>query len=172
MEFLGYLDSLKPYLVEFDENGDMKDKEYPLGCFPGSLTQRPIIMLTHDESTFQTNDGRTHEWMKEDENPLRSKGRGRGIMVSDFLLPYSRLSTAKLSAERRSELNLPLNALNFSNMDLWEMGIGELRTCLAIPATSLYRCLRLSSPGIRYSSCSIMLEAMRRTQKMLSWYRI
>jgi hypothetical protein len=122
MEFLEYLDSLKPYLVEFDENGDIKDKEYPPGCFPGSLTQRPIIMLTHDESTFQTNDGRRHMWIKEDENPLRSKGRGRGIMVSDFLLPCSRLSTAKLSPERRSELNLPLNATKF--FEFGSMGDG------------------------------------------------
>lgn len=109
-EFLDYLDSLNPYLVEFDENGDIKDKEYPPGCFPGSSTQRPIVMLTHDESTFQANDGRRYVWMEDGENHLRPKGKGRGIMVSDFLLPCSRLSTAKLSPERRSELNLPLNA--------------------------------------------------------------
>jgi hypothetical protein len=54
-EFLDHLDGLKPYLVEFDENGDIKDKEYPPGCFPGSPTKRPIILLTHDESTFQAN---------------------------------------------------------------------------------------------------------------------
>ena len=112
-EFLGYLDSLKPYLVEFDENGDIKEKEYPPGCFPGSPTMKPIIMVTHDESVFHANDGRKYVWMKDDENPLRSKGKGRGIMVSDFLLPCSKLSTAKLGPERRSELDLPLNASNF-----------------------------------------------------------
>ena len=54
--------------------------------------QKPLVLVTRDESTFNANDGKRQMWMKEDKQPLRSKGRGKGLMVSDFLTPGGRLA--------------------------------------------------------------------------------
>jgi hypothetical protein len=52
---------------------------------------RWIVVVVHDESTFHVNDGRRHVWLQKGHNPLRPKGTGKGIMVSDFLTPQGRL---------------------------------------------------------------------------------
>ena len=54
--------------------------------------QKPLVLVTHDESTFNANDGKQQMWMKKDKQPLRPKGRGKGLMVSDFLTPRGRLA--------------------------------------------------------------------------------
>ena len=45
------------------------------------------MLVTHDESTFNANDGKRRLWLKNGEQPLRPKGKGKGIMVSGFLTP-------------------------------------------------------------------------------------
>ena len=54
--------------------------------------QKPLVLVTRDESTFNANDGKRQMWMKEDKQPLKPKGRGKGLMVSDFLTPGGRLA--------------------------------------------------------------------------------
>lgn len=48
---------LKPYIVEFDENGTMKPKVYPSDCVVGSNSRQPIIVITYNEYTFSANNG-------------------------------------------------------------------------------------------------------------------
>src|SRR4051794_39710482 len=43
------------------------------------------ILVTHDETTFQSNDGQKSGWRPKNEQPLRKKGQGRTIHISDFL---------------------------------------------------------------------------------------
>src|SRR5688500_19259309 len=43
------------------------------------------ILVTYDETTFQSNDGQKSGWRPKNEQPLRKKGQGRTIHVSDFL---------------------------------------------------------------------------------------
>lgn len=47
--------------------------------------QRPRILVTHDESCFSSHDGKDTIWMDVNDRPLRPKGQGRSIMVSEFL---------------------------------------------------------------------------------------
>jgi hypothetical protein len=47
--------------------------------------ERLHVLVTHDETTFHSNDGRRSGWAPHGEQPLRKKGRGRAIHVSDFL---------------------------------------------------------------------------------------
>ena len=101
--FLDEMKSLLPYFVEFSD-GSMLPKEYPDDCAVGGSDKRPIIMITHDESTFSANDGRRKVWTLNGQGILRPKGKGRGIMVSDFLLPWSRLNLLSLSSQRQKEL--------------------------------------------------------------------
>ena len=50
-----------------------------------SVTEKKLVLVTHDESCFSSYDGRTKIWMDEDRKVLRPKGDGRSIMVSEFL---------------------------------------------------------------------------------------
>ena len=43
------------------------------------------VFVTHDETTFQSNDGKKSGWKPKNEQPLWKKGQGRTIHVSDFL---------------------------------------------------------------------------------------
>ena len=43
------------------------------------------ILVTHDETTFHSNDGRSSGWAPDHEQPLRKKGQGRAIHISDFI---------------------------------------------------------------------------------------
>lgn len=49
-----------------------------------STTSKPLILITHDESTFSSNDSTRYGWIRDQSMPLRPKGRGKGIMVSGF----------------------------------------------------------------------------------------
>ena len=49
--------------------------------------QKPLVLITHDESTFNANDGKRRLWAESGKQPLRPKSKGKGIMVSGFLTP-------------------------------------------------------------------------------------
>jgi len=44
------------------------------------------VFVTHDETTFQANDGLEAGWMPNGEHPLRKKGHGRSLHVSRLKL--------------------------------------------------------------------------------------
>ena len=67
--------------VIFNEDGSW---EKPSDLQPG---EKPLVLVTHDESTFNANDGKRRLWLKKGEQPLRPKGKGKGIMVSAFSTP-------------------------------------------------------------------------------------
>jgi hypothetical protein len=56
------------------------------------------VLVTHDESLFHANDGRRSGWGPKEEQPLRKKGQGRAIHVSEFLCET--LGRLKLSDEQ------------------------------------------------------------------------
>ena len=104
------------YAREWEETGSMEgaglrkiEKGPPAmaGCEDG----REIIFVTHDESTFSSNDGRRSCWIKEGESVLRPKGRGKGIMVSDFLTGEGRLRVLDdISDEELAREKIPRDA--------------------------------------------------------------
>jgi len=84
--FLPAFEEIRPYLVTWDEEGQMI---MPQNLLPN---QKPLVLVTHDESTFNANDRKRQLWMKDSKQPLRPKARGKGLMVSDFLTPGGRLA--------------------------------------------------------------------------------
>ncbi len=96
--------SLLPYFVEFFEDGTMIPKEYPDDWVVKGPDWRRIIMITYDESTFSANDGCWKVWTPNSQGILRLKGEKKGIMVSDFLLPWSRLNLFSLSPQQQKDL--------------------------------------------------------------------
>jgi len=91
-KFLPALKALENRMVRWEliETNDGEELQMVL---PTNLPVgvKPIVLIVHDESTFNTNDGRSKIWIKDDHIPLRKKTRGKGIMVSDFLTPGGRL---------------------------------------------------------------------------------
>lgn len=57
-KFLQIMKDHAPYIVDFKADGSMEEKKYSPDCEIGGSNQRPIIVITHDESIFSTNDGR------------------------------------------------------------------------------------------------------------------
>jgi hypothetical protein len=56
----------------------------PLPCLSDLC---PLILVTHDESTFFQNDKRKTCWSHQDSQPApKPKGEGQSLMVSDFLM--------------------------------------------------------------------------------------
>lgn len=53
--------------------------------------EKAQVLVTHDESTFNANDGKRKMWMKKGQQPNCPKAKGKGIMVSGFLTPGGRL---------------------------------------------------------------------------------
>lgn len=56
-QFLAEIEALRPYLVEFEKSGFIKPKTYPDDCAVGGPNRQSGILITHDESTFNANDG-------------------------------------------------------------------------------------------------------------------
>ena len=54
-KILKIMKGLKPYLVEFEEDGSMKTKNYQDDCAVGDNICWLIIVITHDECTFSAN---------------------------------------------------------------------------------------------------------------------
>ncbi|KAG0123787.1 hypothetical protein HOY82DRAFT_618690 [Tuber indicum] len=77
--FVKVLEELWQFVVEFEDDGKMREKVYPNGCEVGGK-KKPIIIITHDESTFSSNDSRRQTWVKQGSQIIRPKGRGQGIM--------------------------------------------------------------------------------------------
>jgi len=82
--YLPRMQSLQSQMMEWNANLKIIDKSYP----PNS---HPIVFITHDECTFNSNDGRKKIWIHANRAPIRKKARGQGLCVSDFLTPVGRL---------------------------------------------------------------------------------
>jgi len=50
-----------------------------------------VIIVTHDECTFNANDGQRFIWTQEKHNPIQKKGSGQELHMSELLTPVARL---------------------------------------------------------------------------------
>ncbi|KAF9649985.1 hypothetical protein BDM02DRAFT_3260022 [Thelephora ganbajun] len=50
-----------------------------------NYVERCLVLVSHDESTTQANDGKKMSWVYEKEHALKKKGAGRGIHQSDVI---------------------------------------------------------------------------------------
>jgi len=82
--FLPRMQALRPRMMEWDDSLE------PISKILEPNT-KPVVFVTHDECTFNLNDGRKRIWIHKDHAPIRKKGRGQGLHVSDFLTPVGRL---------------------------------------------------------------------------------
>ena len=78
-KFLEEVAKYEPYIANYE--GETMDKILP-NLQNG---EKEHILVTHDECIFYSNDGKRGVWTKTGQLPLRKKGNGRSIMVSEFL---------------------------------------------------------------------------------------
>ena len=80
MEFLRKMSELEKLMPVFDGD-NMEIETWPELPSGG----KPHILVTHDECVFSSYDGMPMCWMPKCEQPLRKKGQGRSLHVSEFL---------------------------------------------------------------------------------------
>ena len=90
--------------MEFCDDGSIEKKVYLSHCAVNDPNKRPIIFITHDKCTFSANDGWYQAWLKKGDAFLQPKKRGKGTMVSDFLLPWKRLNFFHLQSHKQEAL--------------------------------------------------------------------
>ena len=116
-KFLQTFKDLEPRIAKWDENGELIGGPSP----PGG--GRWLVIVTHDESTFQVNDGRRQMWLLKDNDPLRPKGVGKGIMVSEFLTPLGRLqvpcSVSDEELQSKAIPRLATRTLEYGHDNFW-----------------------------------------------------
>ena len=85
-EVLDVFKALEPFMAQY-EGEEMTP--VPPKLLPG---QKLHIIINHDESIFHVNDMKRQMWLLQGQQPLRKKGNGRSIHVSDFICkPIGRL---------------------------------------------------------------------------------
>ncbi len=73
-------------------------------------------MITYDESTFSANNRCRKVLTFNRQGILRPKRKGKKIMISDFLLPWSRLNLLSLSPQEQEALassGIPTEAVTY-----------------------------------------------------------
>ncbi|KAG5221653.1 DDE family endonuclease [Salix suchowensis] len=96
--------------------------------------EEEIIPLFHDESCFHANDQTNRAWLQPGEQPLRKKGRGRLIHVSDFINP----ETGRLVViDKHGKITHDARKIIFpgSNGDAWwdtKQLLEQLKTAITI----------------------------------------
>ena len=80
--------------------------EYKIGEVDTELTkqlqpgERRIVLVAHDKSTMQANDGEKEGWVMNGEQPLKKKGAGRGLHQGDVICStYGWLKGASVTME-------------------------------------------------------------------------
>lgn len=53
-----------------------------------SPKEKPCVLIFHDESTFRCGEQQANRWFIKGKEPFISKGKGRSLMVSDFLVSH------------------------------------------------------------------------------------
>ena len=79
--FIPTIRSYQPRIIEY-EIGNCTQEVAKV-----SSNERPIVIMFHDESTFQAHDAQEKSWVLDSQHALRKKGVGRGIHRSDFIGP-------------------------------------------------------------------------------------
>jgi hypothetical protein len=68
--------------------------------------EKEHVLVVQDETVFHTNEYRRRVWLADDQQPIRKKGSGRAIHVSDFICET--IGPIKLSKEQiKDQLSLP-----------------------------------------------------------------
>jgi hypothetical protein len=153
--FLPRMAELEPTLVKWElQEATTTEPEHlvlrepdPSSLPPGI---RPRLLCTHDECSFNSTDGQHRGWVHEDHVPFFNKGRGQGMMTSEFVTPGDgNLKMPPELPDDSDELPLEPDGDRFRECtQLLDFGKDGYWTCdrvlLTVLPVSLYRkCVKL-----------------------------
>ncbi|CAF2138799.1 unnamed protein product [Rotaria magnacalcarata] len=77
---------IKYFLEKKDHFYTISNDENPLWILPSK--DSPSVLIFHDESTFRSGEVSPKRWLFNNNAPFFSKGRGRSVMISDYLVMH------------------------------------------------------------------------------------
>ena len=80
--------------------------EIPAEPFIGPQ-RRNLVLIFHDESTYHSNEDQGWMWAEKGNQPIRPKGLGKGLMVSDFVDKFNGLLSLTIEEFERGKLEYP-----------------------------------------------------------------
>ncbi|KIJ43854.1 hypothetical protein M422DRAFT_169388, partial [Sphaerobolus stellatus SS14] len=105
MRYIAKIREYQSFMPIIDNNTlEITNPFLPSGC-------TLMIAVHHDEMSVATNEQHRRVWVKEGQQPLRKKGNGRSIHVSDFILETTgrlALTLKQLEAQKRLPLQRQL----------------------------------------------------------------
>ena len=102
--FLDEMKSLLLYLVEFFDNGSIVSKKYLNDYVVEEPDLKPIIIIIYNESIFFPSGDCQKVQTIDSQRVLQSKRKRKTIIISDFLLPWSKLNLLSLSSKYQEQL--------------------------------------------------------------------
>jgi hypothetical protein len=86
VQYRGFLQRMALYdkrMIRHEDSDDGKT----MNVIKRDLEQghKRLVLVTHDETCFSSNKGKSTIWLDEENCLIRPKGEGRSIMVSEFL---------------------------------------------------------------------------------------
>lgn len=79
--FVPWLKEYQCHLVQYVVGSVAKEKESPVANY----VERCLVLVSHNESTTQANDGKKMSWVHKKEHTLKKKGVGCGIHQSNVI---------------------------------------------------------------------------------------
>ena len=103
---------------------DLRSSHWPLPCCSDDPPrvrleadeEKELVIIFHDESIFNTNEGQTWMWRESERPAILPKTKGSGIMVSDFVEEhggYLRLTPEELESAKEEYPSVDPNAQRF-----------------------------------------------------------
>ena len=84
--------------------------------------ERKLVLIYHDESTFHAHEGRSKGWSEKGKQPLLPKGRGRGLMISDFVDEHNGFLQLTEEEHKQAKRELNDNAFPRYSREVLEYG--------------------------------------------------
>lgn len=132
--------------------------------------EKEHMLLPQDETSFHTNDKPRNAWLKDGQQPLKSKGNGRGNHISDIICEATETGRLVLNAEQIAEqMALPeaerlrtFDARKIiypgKNFDAW-WDLEQLRVQM-IDAVDIFEYLQPGKVGVWMFDCSSAHEGL------------
>lgn len=143
--FIPQMKEHRQQIVEYVVGDVEKENEKVVGNY----VERRVVLVSHDESTTQANDGQKMSWVHENEHALKKKGVGRGIHQSDVIC-----STVGWLKDASQSLEYGKNYDGYWNGELFVKQVSGNGIKFSISDYSLKLATGKDNPGIREGSWS------------------
>jgi len=130
--------------------------------------EKEYILLAHDECTINTNDHARRVWLKDNQQPLKTKGNGQGIHILDWiceLIGQLMLSQEQIAQQLQLLPEARLKAMDAckiiypgKNHDAW-WDLAQLMDQTKV-AVDIFECLHPEKVSIWLFNCSSAHEGL------------